>query len=109
MGDVDLTGRATEDRPFRNNKPFVDLAHPKPPLAIGFLMVDFFDRKDEPTALIPQYNILTSTSSGAVDIESIFFSQNRFAECVISATAPRKKVVLASEKPMMVRYWKCQP
>ena len=48
LGNVDLTGRATEDRPFRNNKPFVDLAHPKPPLAVAFSMKDFLTGKMNP-------------------------------------------------------------
>ena len=56
------------------------------------------------TSLIPQYKRLMRTSSGALHIDSAFLILNSRVERVMSAREPKKKVVVARDKPMMVRY-----
>jgi hypothetical protein len=38
-----------------------------------------------------------------------FLARKRAGERVRSAQTPRKKVSVLRERPIMVRYWKCQP
>ena len=61
------------------------------------------------TARIPQYSRLMSTSSGALHTDKTFLIRNSRRESVISAREPKAKVIVASARPMMVRYWKCHP
>jgi len=56
-----------------------------------------------------QYRTLIKTSSGVVHMESKFLTWNKLGEDVKSARRPETKVRLARVRPMMVRYWKCQP
>lgn len=42
-------------------------------------------------------------------MDSTFFTRNNRGESVISAKAPAMKVKVARARPIMVRYWKCQP
>ena len=60
-------------------------------------------------ALIPQYNILIRTSSGAEHNESVFLIRNSCGDSVISASKPKMNVNIAIDRPMMVRYCKCHP
>jgi hypothetical protein len=53
--------------------------------------------------------MLTSTSSGVEHIDSAFLIWNSRVEEVRSAKAPAVKERVAIVRPMMVRYWKCQP
>ena len=57
----------------------------------------------------PQYRVLIRHSSGAEHIESTFLTRNSRGEVVMSARAPTIKVKVARARPMIVRYWKCQP
>ena len=50
-----------------------------------------------------------STSSGAEATLSRFLIRKRRGERVMSESEPRAKVTVARERPMMVKYWKCQP
>ncbi len=49
------------------------------------------------------------TSMGALQIDNRFLSKNSRGERVISARRPKVKVIVASDSPMTVRYWKCHP
>ncbi len=49
------------------------------------------------------------TSRGVVHIERVFLRRKRAGDAVRFARAPVEKVRTARERPMMVRYWKCQP
>lgn len=49
------------------------------------------------------------TSSGVVQMERVFFRRKRGGEVERSARRPVVKVRRARVRPMMVRYWKCQP
>ncbi len=48
-------------------------------------------------------------SNGALYTESAFLTTNSRRDAVISASEPKTNVSIASARPMMVRYWKCQP
>ena len=48
-------------------------------------------------------------ASGAEAIEKRFLSWNRRGERVVSERMARVKVRVDKVRPMMVRYWKCQP
>ena len=61
------------------------------------------------TDRIPQYNKLISTSSGAEHTLSIFLTAKRREDMLMSASDPNAKVIVARERPIMVRYWKCHP
>lgn len=50
-----------------------------------------------------------STSSGVVHVDSAFLTRNSVCEEVMSARDPKANVAVARVRPMMVRYWKCQP
>ena len=49
------------------------------------------------------------TSRGVVHIESLFLRRKRSGEEVRFARRPVVKVRTARVRPMIVRYWKCQP
>ena len=49
------------------------------------------------------------TSRGVVQMERVFLRRKRVGEEVRSARRPVVKVRRARVRPMMVRYWKCQP
>ena len=61
------------------------------------------------TSLIPQYSKLMRTSSGALNTERAFLILKRRVERVMSAREAKVNVIVARERPMMVRYWKCHP
>lgn len=61
------------------------------------------------TALRLQYKRLISTSSGALQTERAFLIANSRGDRVMSAREPKRKVTVARDRPMMVRYWKCHP
>ena len=46
---------------------------------------------------------------GAEAIEKRFLNWNRRGERVVSETMAKVKVRVERVRPMMVRYWKCQP
>jgi len=46
---------------------------------------------------------------GAEETERAFLQRKKRGESVRSATSPVRKVAVASDRPIMVRYWKCQP
>ena len=56
-----------------------------------------------------QYSRLIKTSMGALVMEQAFLIWNTFGDMVKSARRPKKKVSVASKRPMMVRNWRCQP
>ena len=60
-------------------------------------------------ATIVQYNTEINTSSGVEHSESVFLAANKRGESVMSASSPKINVSVARRRPMMVRYWKCQP
>ena len=49
------------------------------------------------------------TWRGVVHMERVFLSRKRAGEEDMSARRPVEKVRRARVRPMMVRYWKCQP
>lgn len=49
------------------------------------------------------------TSRGVVQIERVFLRRKRVGDKVVFARRPVVKVRRARARPMMVRYWKCQP
>jgi hypothetical protein len=53
--------------------------------------------------------VLIRHSRGAEHMERTFFRRNMRWERVMSAKVPAVKVIVASVRPIMVRYWKCQP
>lgn len=53
--------------------------------------------------------MLIRTCKGVVHIERMFLRRKRAGDVVRSARRPRVKVRTARERPIMVRYWKCQP
>ena len=53
--------------------------------------------------------MLTRTSSGVVQIERVFLRRKREGEEDRLARRPVVKVRTARARPIMVRYWKCQP
>ena len=53
--------------------------------------------------------MLTRTSSGVVHIERVFLRRNKSGEEERLARRPVVKVRTARLRPIMVRYWKCQP
>ena len=50
-----------------------------------------------------------SVSMGAEQHERMFLKKKRRLDRVRSASRPRVNVVVASARPIIVRYWKCQP
>jgi hypothetical protein len=61
------------------------------------------------TARRPQYRILIRHSMGALVTLRVFFTWNSAWLPVMSASKPTANVAEASERPMMVRYCRCQP
>lgn len=53
---------------------------------------------------MPQYKIVISTSSGALHTLSAFLILNSRGESVASAREPKRKVRVARDNPMMVKY-----
>lgn len=53
--------------------------------------------------------MLIRTQRGVVHIERVFLRRKRAGEVRRSARMPVVKVRRARVRPMMVRYWKCQP
>ena len=53
--------------------------------------------------------MLIRISKGAAQTEKMFLVRKRSFEELMSAREPQAKVRVAKERPMMVRYWKCQP
>lgn len=49
------------------------------------------------------------TWRGVVQMERVFLRRNKDCEAERSARRPEVKVRRARVRPMMVRYWKCQP
>ena len=56
-----------------------------------------------------QYRMATRTSKGVEHIVRVFLTWKRTGDDVRSAKAPAMKEAVAIVRPMMVRYWKCQP
>ncbi len=50
-----------------------------------------------------------SKDIGAAVMERRFLRRKSCAERVTSESVPRRKVRKERERPMIVRYWKCQP
>lgn len=46
---------------------------------------------------------------GVTQTDKVFLSRNNRGECVRSAREPSAKVAIATDKPIIVRYWKCHP
>jgi hypothetical protein len=61
------------------------------------------------TARRPQYRIVIRHSIGAEVTERAFLTAKRRRLSVMSASNPKKNVRAERAKPMMVKYWKCQP
>jgi hypothetical protein len=61
------------------------------------------------TARRPQYRMLIRHSMGADATERAFLTAKRRRLRVMSASSPKVKVKVERARPMMVRYWKCQP
>lgn len=61
------------------------------------------------TARILQYKKLMRTSRGALHTDNVFLAMNSRRDRVISANEPKRKVMVAKARPIMVRYWKCHP
>ena len=57
----------------------------------------------------PQYKVLIRHSSGAEHMDRMFLTRKIRGDSVMSARDPAAKVRVASDRPMMVKYWKCQP
>jgi len=57
----------------------------------------------------PQYKVEMRHSSGAEQMERMFLAKKSREEMVRSARRPVRKVRLARARPMIVRYWNCQP
>jgi len=53
--------------------------------------------------------MLIKISNGALHTDNAFLIRNKRGDFVMSANDPKAKVTVAKERPMMVRYWKCQP
>lgn len=49
------------------------------------------------------------TSIGALAMEKEFLMVKSVRDSVRSASSPNTKVLVVKDRPMMVRYWKCQP
>lgn len=61
-------------------------------------------RKKKLTDRIPQYKILIRTSMGVTHTDKVFLSRNNRLDCVRSAKEPTRNVVVAMDRPIMVRY-----
>jgi hypothetical protein len=61
------------------------------------------------TARNPQYRMVIRHSIGADATERAFFAAKRLRLRVKSARRPQAKVRVERARPMIVRYWKCQP
>lgn len=53
--------------------------------------------------------MLIKISNGALHADNAFLIRNRRGDLIMSANDPNANVAVASVRPMMVRYWKCQP
>ena len=93
--------------PFGKDEVLVDLGTPSPISAVSVWGAR--EREECLTDRILQYRMATSTSRGVVHAESAFLARNNVWEDVMSAREPQAKVAVARLRPMMVRYWKCQP
>jgi hypothetical protein len=60
-------------------------------------------------SLREKYKSVISSDIGADVMLIRFLARKRAGERVRSAQTPRKKVSVLRERPIMVRYWKCQP
>lgn len=56
-----------------------------------------------------QYSMATRTSKGVEHIARVFLTWKRTGDDVRSAKAPAMKEAVVIKRPMIVRYWKCQP
>jgi hypothetical protein len=61
------------------------------------------------TARRPQYKIVIRHSIGAEVTDRAFLTAKRRRLSVMSASNPKMNVRAERARPMMVRYWKCQP
>jgi len=76
---------------------------------MGFFGLEGFFGGKTLTARKPQYRILIKHSIGAEATERAFFAAKRRRLRVRSARRPKEKVRVERARPIMVRYWKCQP
>lgn len=56
-----------------------------------------------------QYRTLIRTSMGALQMDKRFLTRNSRGDRVWSASKATAKVIVDIERPMTVKYWKCQP
>jgi hypothetical protein len=61
------------------------------------------------TARKPQYSTLIKHARGALATLRLFLRRKRRRDWVRSASKPDANVAVARDRPMMVRYWRCQP
>lgn len=108
-----FTGQQSELGPFRDDEVLVDLRTRKGSVFSASSQVarpNLQTRSEgNLTDLILQYKILIRTSKGAMHTDKVFLSRNNRLDWVRSANEPNKKVTVAINSPIMVRYWKCHP